>query len=150
MSAHESRNAAAMNAGQMARESVPDEWDDDVLTEEQALDLARDESLSCGAGVADALAVICDPIQALTKQTPVGWPGRECIDVPSLCKPEYDNYKRPAYELLAVVMLGDDKSALRALRSLREQVAGAMADQIKQRSAELLRADAQSREQEPA
>lgn len=147
MNAHESRTTAAMNAGQMARESVPDEWDDDALTEEQARDLARDEALSCGAGVADALAVICDPLQCRANEL---LPGRECVDVAALCTPEYDNYQRPAYELLAVAMLGDDKSALRALRALREWVEFELHDQIKARAAEMLRADARTRGQEPA
>ena len=121
-----------------------DATDDDTPTLDQCLEVAREQLLSTGAVVADALSVMCDPILSVTKQHPEpSWPGREPSDVAALCRPEFDSWGKPAYTLLAVLMTGDDNSAMRALRALRDRVAGALAAEIDARTAELFK-EAQS------
>jgi hypothetical protein len=138
----ELRNAATMRGAQLAYDNLApgDDFDDDWLTEDQALDQARDETLSATAWVADLLAKLTD--------TPPGW---EPVDVFALCG-SGDPLDAVAVEtlavhqLLAIVMIGADKPAMTALRELRERLARELRDDIHDRANELLAE--QAREQQ--
>lgn len=129
------RSDAAMRAAQEAWDNMapPEPDDDDLLTEADALEQARDETLSASAWVADALAKLTD--------TPEGW---EPVDVYALVSDE-DNpldcvtvETLAVHQLLAIVMVGADKPAMTALRELRERLARELRDDIRGRADELL------------
>ena len=127
------RSDATMRAAQERWDNMapPEPDDDDLLTEADALELARDETLSASAWVADALAKLTD--------TPEGW---ESVDVPALVSDGpldcVTVETLAVHQLLAVVMVGADAPAMVALRELRERLARELRDDIRGRADELL------------
>ena len=143
------RQARQFAAAQYAYDNRDEPDYDDAMTEDDARDLAREELLSTPAVVADALAVICDP-EWSPNSDPREFPGRAVHDVAKLVE-ELDWHGLDAtalqpHQLLALAMLGDDRSAMDALRELRNRVERDLAQQIDERAQEMLRA--QEREQE--
>ena len=120
----------------------PGYWDTDAdnaaASWDNAIETATELHLSCGAGVAAVLAEICDPL------IDGKLPGRDEIKIGELCqtsdskRDDYDPMGRPAYELLAVVMLGGPVSVERALRYLREAVAAGMEREINETAQALI------------
>lgn len=132
----ELRSARAMSAAQAHYDNLspPEPDDDDLLTDDQALEQARAETLSAGASVADALAKLCD--------VPAGW---EPVDVFALCGSgdpvdAVDVATLQLHQLLAIVMTGEDKATMRALRELRDRLARELRDDIRGRADDLLAA----------
>lgn len=118
------------------------DFNDDLLTEDGALEQARDEWLGTSAHVADWLAKETD--------NDAGW---QPIDVFALCGSgnAEDAVATDALtigQLLAIVMLGDAASVVRATFALRDRVALGLRDDIRGRADELL--DAQERLQRNA
>lgn len=126
------RTDATMLRAQLAWDdrSPEDDEDDDALTEDQALNEARDELLATPEVVADALSAA------------IGY-SREPVDVFALSG-SGDPLDAVAVEtlttaqLLAVVMVGDSKRAMAALYELRERMAFHLRDDIKRRADDLL------------
>ena len=118
------------------------DFTDDLLTEDSALEQARDEWLGTAGAVADTLAKVCD--------TEAGW---QPVDVFALTG-SGDATDAVAldtlatHQLLSIVMLGTDAQALPALHALRERMALELRDDIRIRADELL--DAQERLQRNA
>lgn len=115
-----------MRYAQDRYESVPVEWDDESLSPEEAREIALDEVLRTPYNIAWALhndMGIDDPVT---------------IDVDALQRPEYEAHGKAAGELLAVLISGNDKSALAARAELRYLLADAMADLIAERAREIL------------
>jgi hypothetical protein len=104
-------------------------WDD-------AVEVATEQHLSCGSAVADVLVDLCEGITG-DVETKVG----ELCQSSTGNRDDYDPMGRPVHELLAVVMLGGDVSALRALRFLRAAVAAGMEREINDAAEVLLKGE---------
>lgn len=125
------RNAKALQAGQAAREAVPAEWDDERLTDDEAQGEAEDQILSTSASVADCLAKLCD--------TPAGWLP---VDVSTLTiGGRFMAGGQPAHVLLAVLLNGPNRDIYRAALALRDMLRRELADEIRDRKAEVIAAD---------
>jgi len=131
------RTFAAAQSRRDASEPASFHEDDDMPTIEDAEYQACSELMRTPAVVADILAEICDP--SFGALNPV-MPGRDPIDVATLCDPGFDAWGRPAYELLAVAMVGDGPNAFKALRELRDRVreSSAMHALVRNRADELM------------
>ena len=141
---------SALHSFQMARESVPAEWDDeDALTEDGALEAAAMEFECTPAVIGDALAELGNPDTWTFRSNMVNSDpaGEVPVNVAKLLADEDFTFDGAATtDLIAVMWAGEDKHAIKALHELRERVRGYLESEITERAAELLRAQERANE----
>ena len=107
------------------------------MTEDQALEEAALEFERTPAVIGEALGLLGDPAISNGRH----WIGGEAVNVAKLLADEDFTFDGAATtDLIAILWAGEERRAIGALYELRERVREALAPQIRERAAELLRA----------